>query len=286
MKGVTEAEIAPGKYDAAILATQIRQLAQEIRELTLSRPATFFNGNSDTSGNLASYLVPAAAVGAMGYCYMWWKGLSFADVMFVTKQNMANAVADVSKQLERVSALLSSTKRHLSQRLEILDGKMDEQIETTKQVMNEVIGAKSDLYQIGFDVDIIQKMVSGLEGKMELLESKQDITNSGLWYLCQFAGGRIKNEENNNSLQDISAKLTPDSSSVYLEDTTLKGLQFIADTTESADAQKSRETTEVRNDYNEKHTKRNLITRTGILRSYPIGISVTSGGDGDNCPGH
>lgn len=21
----------------------------------------------------ASYLVPAAAVGAMGYCYMWWK---------------------------------------------------------------------------------------------------------------------------------------------------------------------------------------------------------------------
>lgn len=23
----------------------------------------------------ASYLVPAAAVGAMGYCYMWWKVL-------------------------------------------------------------------------------------------------------------------------------------------------------------------------------------------------------------------
>lgn len=27
----------------------------------------------DCSGNLASYIVPAATVGAMGYCYMWWK---------------------------------------------------------------------------------------------------------------------------------------------------------------------------------------------------------------------
>lgn len=26
------------------------------------------------------------------------------------------------------------------------------------------------------------------EGKLEVLEKKQDITNSGLWYLCQAAG--------------------------------------------------------------------------------------------------
>lgn len=25
------------------------------------------------TGSYASYLVPAAALGAMGYCYMWWK---------------------------------------------------------------------------------------------------------------------------------------------------------------------------------------------------------------------
>ena len=24
-------------------------------------------------GGYASYVVPAAAIGAMGYCYMWWK---------------------------------------------------------------------------------------------------------------------------------------------------------------------------------------------------------------------
>ena len=25
------------------------------------------------AGSYASYIVPAAALGAMGYCYMWWK---------------------------------------------------------------------------------------------------------------------------------------------------------------------------------------------------------------------
>ncbi|RWW49520.1 hypothetical protein BHE74_00044301 [Ensete ventricosum] len=96
-----------------------------------------------TSGGLTSYIMPAAAIGAFGYCYMWWKGWSFSDVMFVTKRNMASAVANVSKQLEQVSAALSSfffqaTKRHLTQRLENLDGKLDEQKEMSKCILNEV----------------------------------------------------------------------------------------------------------------------------------------------------
>lgn len=32
------------------MCPQIRQLAQEIRELTVSNPVTFFNGNSGSSG--------------------------------------------------------------------------------------------------------------------------------------------------------------------------------------------------------------------------------------------
>lgn len=38
------------------------------------------------------------------------QGLSFSDVMFVTKKNMANAVANVSKQLENVSETLAVSK--------------------------------------------------------------------------------------------------------------------------------------------------------------------------------
>lgn len=112
------------------------------------RLTTCFDGHT---GSYGSYLVPAAALGAMGYCYMWWKvrfliliqthqfcchecvafgsallriailsdlrllsnfisfvvqGWSLSDVMFVTKHNMANAVATVSKQLEHVHEAL------------------------------------------------------------------------------------------------------------------------------------------------------------------------------------
>nr|GEX37457.1 laccase-17-like [Tanacetum cinerariifolium] len=46
----------------------------------------------------------------------WWKGMSFSDVMFVTKHNMANDVSTVSKQMENVSdalAIFLGLKTHI-----------------------------------------------------------------------------------------------------------------------------------------------------------------------------
>ncbi|CAN1285087.1 hypothetical protein LINPERPRIM_LOCUS18867 [Linum perenne] len=173
LKGVADVETSPYRYDTAILAAQIRQLAQEIKEISMTNPVTIFNGNSESAGSLASYIMPAAAVGAMGYCYMWWKGWSLSDVMFVTKNNMKTAVESVSKQLEHLSDSLANTKKHLTNRLENLDWKMDEQIETSKQIANNVGDMNSNISQIGFDVGTIHQMIAGLEGKLELLESKQ-----------------------------------------------------------------------------------------------------------------
>ncbi|KAI8558184.1 hypothetical protein RHMOL_Rhmol04G0070000 [Rhododendron molle] len=288
ISGVNEAEISPDKYDSALLATQIRHLAQEIRELTTSRPITIYNGNSTSGGSSASYLLPAAALGAMGYCYMWWKarGWSLSDVMFVTKHNMANAVATVSKQLEHVSEALASTKRHLTKKLENLDWKLDEQMEISKLVTNDVgdivygsdldtrglvSEAKSNLNQIGYDIDIINQMLSGLEGKIELLENKQDMTNAGLWYLCQFAGG-AKDEMNSKLFQDVGAKLTD--SSVKYEEQSLKGLQFLTESNEPNAIEKSTINSQ-KIDASDIPAKSVATTKTRIHRSYPVGISWT-----------
>lgn len=271
ISGVNEAEISPDNYDSALLATQIRHLAQEIRELTTSRPITIYNGNSTSGGSSTSYLLPAAALGAMGYCYMWWKGWSLSDVMFVTKHNMANAVATVSKQLEHVSEALASTKRHLTKKLENLDWKLDEQKEISKLITNDVSEAKSNLNQIGYDIDIINQMLSGLEGKIELLDSKQDMTNAGLWYLCQFAGG-AKDEMNNKLFQDVGAKLT-DSSMKY-EEQSLKGLQFLTESNEPNAIEKSTINSQ-KIDVSDIPAKSVSTTKTRIHRSYPVGISWT-----------
>ncbi|CAK9187298.1 unnamed protein product [Ilex paraguariensis] len=173
---------------ADAIAQQVRRLAMEVKQLASTRQITVLNGNS--AGNLTSLVVPAAALGALGYGYMWWKGLSFSDLMYVTKRNMTNAVSNMTKHLEHVSEALAATKRHLTQRIENVDGKLDEQVELSKSINNKVNDARSDLSQIGYDLDTLQSMVSGLDGKMMSLEDKQDLANAGVFVLLNLAEGR------------------------------------------------------------------------------------------------
>uniref|UniRef100_A0A2P2LD35 Uncharacterized protein LOC105123623 isoform X2 n=1 Tax=Rhizophora mucronata TaxID=61149 RepID=A0A2P2LD35_RHIMU len=93
-------------YSDAI-AQQVRRLAMEVRQLASSRQITVLNGTSGQMGNYSGLIIPAATLGALGYGYMWWKGLKFSDLMYVTKRNMANAVANLTKHLEQVSETLS-----------------------------------------------------------------------------------------------------------------------------------------------------------------------------------
>lgn len=254
---------------AAILAAQVRRLAQEVRHLAASRPITVVNG-SGQSGNLSSLLMPAAALGAMGYCYMWWKGWSFSDVMFVTKRNMASAVECVTKQLDQVSTALAATKRHLTQRIENLDGKMDEQKEISKLIKNEVIEVREDISQIGFDIDAIQKMVAGLEGKIGSLEDKQDFANAGVWYLCQFVKG-TKDGRMPEVLQDFPAKAQLGRSApMFAEEKSLKGLQYLADTIE-----KTKPNVVSSNDIDDVSSKsKSVAGPTKIHRSFASRVSL------------
>lgn len=278
MKGVNQVEVSSNHFDPSLLAAQIRHLAQEVRDLTLSRPVTIVNGESASNGSFASYIMPAAAVGAMGYCYMWWKGWSFSDVMFVTRRNMAVAVANASKQLEQISTALAVTKRHLIQRLENLDGKLDEQKETSKGIMNEVNKVKTDLSQIGFDIESIHNMVSSLEGKIGLLENKQDMTNTGIYYLCQFAGG-IKDGFNTNFLKEASSKLQLNHSSPsFSEVEPLQGLQFIADALKPGEHEETKIKDTLQKDVGGKPLKSTFVNATTIHRSYPRGISLRKEG--------
>ncbi|KAL7199769.1 hypothetical protein ACSBR2_021967 [Camellia fascicularis] len=136
-------------FDA--IASQVHQLAMEVQQLASARQITVLNGNSSQISNLTSLIVPAAVVGVLCYGCMWWKGLTFSNLMYVTKRNMANAVSNLTKHLE------SATKRHLTQRVENLDGKLDEQVE----------------YQ-----------------RCSYIIWQQELANLGVLYLCNFADGR------------------------------------------------------------------------------------------------
>ncbi|VVA90025.1 unnamed protein product [Arabis nemorensis] len=286
LKGAEGVESTPYNFDSAALAAQIRQLASEIKELTMTNPITVFNGDSSSNG-YASYLVPAAAVGAMGYCYMWWKGWSFSDAMFVTKKNMADAVASVSKQLEDLSESLASTKKHLSKKLATLDWKVEEQAETSKMILSDdkdtfvtsilasmqVTEMKSSISQIGFDVQQVYDMISGMEGKIETIESKQEVTNSGLWHLCKIAG--VKDSTISTKVfQDIVPRLPIDTKPSA--DDSLSGLRFLTEGKEAGNVIHKpvlAKESPVMVKPVEEQTKAAVAARTRVHRVFPGGIS-------------
>ncbi|GAY53213.1 hypothetical protein CUMW_147660 [Citrus unshiu] len=127
----------------------------------------------------------------------------------------------------------------------------------------------SNLSQIGFDIEMIRQMVAGLEGKLELLEGKQDMANSGLMYLCQVAGD-VKNALT-QPFQEVSAQL-PYHPSVRYEDNSLKGLQFLTEANESPVIEKSISTKKI--DHANYLSEQIPAIKTKLHRSYPIGISV------------
>uniref|UniRef100_M8CSX7 Uncharacterized protein n=1 Tax=Aegilops tauschii TaxID=37682 RepID=M8CSX7_AEGTA len=172
---------------------EVRQLAMQVRNLGSPRSITVLSGGSGQTG-VSGLIVPAATVGALGYGYMWWKGISFGDLMYVTKQNMANVVSSMTKHLEQVQSSLAAAKKHLTQRIEKLDDKLDQQKALSGQIKDDVTGARLKLENIGSEIKNIKELVWGLDEKMDSMEAKQNFSCAGVMYLCQFieqSGGKL-----------------------------------------------------------------------------------------------
>ncbi|KAI3974169.1 hypothetical protein MKX01_033420 [Papaver californicum] len=176
--------------DSDVVA-QVRRLAMEVRQIASSRgQITVLDGGSSQLGNVSSLVVPLASAGALGYAYMWWKGVSFSDLMYVTKSNMASAVSNLTKHLENVSEALAKTKKHLTQRLQNLDVKLDDQAEMSRSIRNEVSETRGELSNIHDYLSKIEAVVWNMDGKINSLESKQELTCMGVQYLVSFVNGK------------------------------------------------------------------------------------------------
>ncbi|CAH2045718.1 unnamed protein product [Thlaspi arvense] len=173
--------------DSDAMATQMQRLAMEIRQMASSRQITVMNGAQ--GADYTPLIVPAATLGAIGYGYMWYKGMSFSDIMCITKRNMDNAVANLTKHLDTVSEAISSAKKHLSERLKKTGDKLDSQKDLLNGVKDNVGLALDDLANIGDDLDAMHSMFGGMGGKLDSIEYKQNIANLGLMYLCDSLGG-------------------------------------------------------------------------------------------------
>ncbi|XP_057530625.1 uncharacterized protein LOC130809039 [Amaranthus tricolor] len=217
--------------DSDPIAAQVRWLAQEVRQLASSRQITVVNGRSG-GADASSLILPAATLGAVAYGYMWWKGLSLSDLMYVTKRNMATAVANLTTNLDNIKDRLSKVKIHLTQRIENLDGKIDDQREMSKLIMKEVHDTRGDIDKVTSELNVLRNTVFSLDEKMCSFEDKQTLTLMGVDYLCQFVDGKTaKVPELSQYVKDLKAHGKPRAQLLCSDTIGLQGLMDIVETT-------------------------------------------------------
>ncbi|CAH8334309.1 unnamed protein product [Eruca vesicaria subsp. sativa] len=248
--------------DSDAVASQVRRLAMEVRQLASARQITVMDGVSDA--NFQALVVPAVILGALGYGYMWWKGLAFTDLMYVTKANMATAVANLTKNLEQVSVTLAAAKRHLTQKIQNMDDKVDKQIDLSKGVKKEVTLAREDINSLEIDLASLNNLITGLDGKLDTLEYKQDVTNVCMLHLYNYFGGKSAELPDMEQLQlPVNQKARN-----LLADVETKGLKnFAEELLESNDTEEGGATTvKIIGITKSKDKSRPLLSRVGSAR--------------------
>ncbi|MFS8017637.1 hypothetical protein Hanom_Chr15g01382761 [Helianthus anomalus] len=114
--------------------------------------------------------------------------------MFVTKSNITNDVSSLKNNLEQVSDDIAITKKHLTQKVENLDRKLDKQVEISKSIQSKYLCNKFEGNVISGNTQVQFKLAgksvggSLSSGGMIALEGVNeipDILDSGdvNWYL-------------------------------------------------------------------------------------------------------
>ncbi|XP_020097883.1 uncharacterized protein LOC109716737 [Ananas comosus] len=211
-----------------ILAPQVHKLLLDVQQILTTYSVTVLNGNSSQTG-LTTFILPAATLGGLGYGYMWWKGLSLSNFMYVTKQNMANTISSMTKNLEQVSASLSGAKRHLTERINRLDDKLEEQKQITERINQEVTDARMKTLSVCSEIKAITQLVQNLDDKLNVMEEKQNCSLAGVMYLLQFVGRNGGKKP--DFLQDVS-KVFGKRHIGFEDSGSLKGLLHLVDSEE------------------------------------------------------
>ncbi|XVF02793.1 hypothetical protein REPUB_Repub04eG0204800 [Reevesia pubescens] len=165
------------------LMAQVNSLRQELQILASNRPITIVTGRATGTSKYSIIIV----VVVVGYGYVWWKGWRLPDMMFATRRSLSDARDAIAKQLDSVYSSISATRRHLSSRIEGVDNCLDEIVDITATTQDEVSLLQDKSKMLNGNVQSVRYVVQTLESKINRIEGKQDVTNDGVNWLCDYA---------------------------------------------------------------------------------------------------
>ncbi|KHG03891.1 ATP-dependent helicase/deoxyribonuclease subunit B [Gossypium arboreum] len=145
------------------LMDQVNSLRQELQILASNRPVTIVTGRGSGSSKYRIIIV----VVVVGYGYVWWKGWRLPDMMFATRRSLSDARDAIAKQLDSVYSSISAN------------------IAATTEDEVSLLQDKSKM--LNSNVQSVRYVVQTLESKINRIEGKQDMTNEGVNWLCDYA---------------------------------------------------------------------------------------------------
>ncbi|KAK9108521.1 hypothetical protein Syun_024532 [Stephania yunnanensis] len=170
-----------GKPHNDTLMAQVNSLREELLQLSYNKPITIITTGRSGAG---TYGIPVILVVVVGYGFIWWKGWKLSDFMFVTRRGFSDACSSVGKQVDQVSSSLSAAKRHLSSRIDRVDGNIDECAQITAATRDENVTARGVRLLCGV-VGTLE--INGPGASIQVLRfSKSSVSASGLKVLCTF----------------------------------------------------------------------------------------------------
>lgn len=195
------------------LLQQVNSLRQELQLLASNRPITIVTSTGSGGTKYGAVVV----VLVVGYGYVWWKGWKLPNLMFATRRSLSEATTKIAKELENVYSSISSTKRHLSSKIDRVDTGLDEAAKLTDATRGEVSELRGDLKVVGGDVRSVRHAVQTLETKLNRIEGKQNYTVENVVKLVDFAW-TLENGRTKEQTQAIAS--TPSRPAIELPETT------------------------------------------------------------------
>mmetsp|Transcript_20658 Transcript_20658/g.40551 ORF Transcript_20658/g.40551 Transcript_20658/m.40551 type:complete len:358 (+) Transcript_20658:1798-2871(+) len=221
--GASNAEQVPAYLKP--LADQMAELSNEVARMRIQ--GQYGHGFAYAQSGWGISWTTVVTAGGVGVLYLYMKGYSFADFMYVTKKALSVAVEALEEGIENLGMALETAKRELSYKLGLLEDKVDETRESLENKITAEVGdVKRDLEVVGNDVkgisraqeqvhglvQSIETQIDNLENKMEGVGNQLNTANRGIYLLCNVVAenmgaavkGRGSNNNNNNAPRGAS----------------------------------------------------------------------------------
>ncbi|GAB0494282.1 hypothetical protein MMPV_005574 [Pyropia vietnamensis] len=178
------------------LSAQVVALTREVQAVTAAPPAVTVIGapggsNGDSAsraawGLLRPSLVAVVGVG-LGAAYLRSRGLKAADLTWVSRASFEATVEALRGSLSRLTGVIGSTKRELSDRLGRVEGAVDAAAVDLRALVEANVGGR--VAEVGHALEGMRADMDELRSEMHCLGGDVASMTRGLGLLCTVVGG-------------------------------------------------------------------------------------------------